>query len=185
MDLINLSKELMRKQTENNKAPAWLLTELAARKGRELAKKHNVEERLVVSSLYLAHTVFSPVWHDRIRRNHPKLSAEFAERHLKKWGVAEKEQKIIIDSILHHPDKAKPKTKMAEVVKNAECFKFVTVKGSLIWLHECGRRGYSFEDSVKKVLAKMQEKRVLLTLPDCMEDAEKECKMIEKIFSEK
>jgi len=62
MDIIKLSEELMRKQTQINKAPAWLLTELAIKKGKELSKKHDVSERLVLTSLYLAHTVFSPIW---------------------------------------------------------------------------------------------------------------------------
>ena len=54
MDTIKLSKELMRKQTQINKAPAWLLTELAIKKGKELSKKYDVDERLVLTSLYLA-----------------------------------------------------------------------------------------------------------------------------------
>ena len=62
MSLIIASKELMKKQTQKNKAPAWRLTEIAIKKGKELSKKHNVDERLVLTSLYLAHTVFNPIW---------------------------------------------------------------------------------------------------------------------------
>ena len=33
MNLVQLSKKLMHEQTKKNKAPAWLLTELAIKKG--------------------------------------------------------------------------------------------------------------------------------------------------------
>ena len=69
--MVELSKELMYKQREINKAPAWRLTELAIAKGKELARKYNEDERLILTSLYLAHTVFSPIWQGEIQKNHP------------------------------------------------------------------------------------------------------------------
>lgn len=172
MDLINLSKELMRKQTQKNKAPAWLLTEISTRKGQELAKKHHVDERLVVSSLYLAHIVFSPVWNSQVQKSHMFSSAKLAAKYLDRWGVSKQEKAIILNSVEAHHANVSAKSKVAEVVKNAECFKFVTIEGSLIWLHELGLRGIPFEKAVPKVLAKMEQKRKLLTLSDCRSEAE-------------
>ncbi|MBU0535762.1 MAG: hypothetical protein KKE20_02265, partial [Nanoarchaeota archaeon] len=183
MNLIKFSKDLMRQQTGKNKAPAWLLTELAVKKGKELAKKHDVDERLVVSSLYLAHTIFSPVWKDDIQKNHGKLSAKFVKPLLTEWGITPWDQDVILNSIESHGGEKPTKSKIAEVVKNAECFKFVTVQGSLIWLHECGVRGYSFEESVDKVIKKMEQKTRLLTMPDCIKEAEINCKKIKSLFS--
>ena len=183
MDLIKLSKDLMRQQTEKNKAPAWLLTELAVRKGKELAKKHGVDEKLVVSSLYLAHTIFSSVWKGEIQKKHGKLSAEFVRPFLEKWGVPEEDKNIILNAIEAHGGEMPVETKVAEIVKNAECFKFVTVHGSLIWLHECGIRGYPFDEAVDKVLEKMEQKRSLLTLPDCIKEAERNSKEIISLFT--
>lgn len=95
MNIVELSRDLMYQQTKINKAPAWRLTELAILKGKELAKKYEVNEKLVLTSLYLAHTVFSPIWAGEIQRNHTKLSAEFAKKYLDEWNVSEEEQKII------------------------------------------------------------------------------------------
>ena len=121
MNIVQLSKELMKKQTEENKSPSWLLTELAIKKGKELSKKHNVEERLVLTSLYLAHIIFSPIWNGDIQKNHPKLSADFAKPFLEKWNVNKEDQKIIINSIEAHHNKISTKSKVAEIMKNAEC----------------------------------------------------------------
>jgi hypothetical protein len=173
MRLIRNSKELMLIQTKKNKAPAWLLTEIAVEKGKELSKKFNVNEELIVTSLYLAHTVFSPFWKDKIQKNHPKLSAEFVRKFLVKWDVGEEEQDIILDAIMSHHSKDKPKTKISEIVRNAEGFKFLSIKGALVFLHELGKRGFSYEESLKMLIEKMDKKFELLTLDVCINDARK------------
>ena len=182
MNLVHLSRELMRKQTRKNNAPAWLLTELAVKKGRVLAKKYNVDEKLVVVSLYLAHTIFSSVWKGEIQKNHPGLSARFVKPYLQKWRVNKKDQSIILNAIESHHNKVPTKSKIAEIMKNAECFKFITIEGALIWLHDCGARRYSFDDSVKRVIEKMEQKHRLLTLKDCKREAEKNRQQILKLF---
>ncbi|HLD57646.1 MAG TPA: hypothetical protein VJA47_05030 [archaeon] len=182
MSLVENARQLMYKQTIKNKSPPWLLTELAIKKGKELSKKHKVDEKLVLASLYLAHTVFSNVWKGDIQKNHPKLSAKLVKKYLNKWGVNKEGQCIILNSIEAHHAKVPTKSLIAEVVKNAECFKFVTVEGSLIWLYELGRREIPFEESVDRVLEKMEQKRSLLTLKDCKKEAEKNCKEILRLY---
>jgi len=182
MNIVNLSRELMRKQTQKNKAPPLLLTEIIIKKGKELSNKHSVDERLVLTSLYLAHTIFSPIWKGEIQKNHSKLSADFVKKYLDEWKVNKQEQEIILNSIEAHHGKVPTKSKIAEVVKNAECFKFVTVEGSLIWLHELGLRQVPFEEAVDKVIEKMEQKRNHLTFPDCIKEAEENCNKILEIF---
>jgi hypothetical protein len=182
--LVEKARELMRKQTERNKSPAWLLTDMAVDKGRELARKHGADERLVVASLYLAHTVFDQEFLGEIQKKHTMLSTDFVKKHLDKWKVPEGDKKIILNSIRAHHDHIPTKSLEAEVMKNAECFKFVTLKGCLIFLHECGLRGDDFETAVGHVLKKVEQKRKLLTLPDCIKEADENIKTIRKIFSE-
>lgn len=182
MDIVEKARELMYKQTQINKSPAWKLTELAIEKGKELAKKYKEDERIILTSLYLAHTIFDRVWGGEIQKAHPKLSADFSKDYLKKWGVAEEEQQIILNSIQAHHNHVKTETKIAEIVKNAECFKFVTVEGSLIWLHELGIRQVDYDKAKQKVIKKMEQKRSLLTLEDCIKEAEINCKEIIKLF---
>ena len=182
MKLIEQSRDLMYQQTKINKAPAWKLTKLAILKGKELAEEYREDEKLILTALYLAHTVFSPIWAGEIQQNHPNLSAEFSKRYLKEWKVPEEEQKVILNSILAHHNGVKAETKIAEIVKNAECFKFVTVEGALIYLHEWGRRQVSYEEAKEKVIKKMEQKRKLLTLDKCIREAEKHCEEIVKLF---
>lgn len=161
------------------------MTELAILKGKELAEKYHEDERLILTSLYLAHTVFSPIWAGEIQQNHPNLSAEFSKKYLDEWNVSEDEQKIILNSIRAHHDGVKTETQIAEIVKNAECFKFVTVEGALIYLHEWGLRQVPYDEAREKVLKKMEQKRKLLTLDECIKEAEKNCQEIKKLFHHK
>jgi len=181
-NIVDLSKNLMQRQTRKNKAPSWLLTEIAINKGEALAKKYKTDKKLVLTSLYLSHIIFNPVWKGSIQKNHPAMSADFAKKYLNKWQVSKNKQEIILDSIRNHHNKTKSKSKVAEIVKNAECFKFVTLEGALIFLHDLGKRNISFDEASKRVLTKMKEKKGLLTLNDCKKEAEKNCKEILKIF---
>lgn len=182
-DIVKLSRELMYQQTQMNKAPAWRLTEHAIKKGKELAEKYQEDERLILTSLYLAHTVFSPIWSGEVQQNHTRLSAEFSKQYLEKWNVSEEEQRIILNAILAHHNNVETETKVAEIVKNAECFKFVTVQGALIYLHEWGLRQVSYDEAREKVLKKMEQKRKLLTLDECIKEAEENCEEIVRLFN--
>lgn len=62
MDIVKQARDLMYSQTQINKAPSWRLTEIAINKGKKLAKKYNENEKLILTSLYLAHTVFDQEW---------------------------------------------------------------------------------------------------------------------------
>jgi len=182
MNTIKLARDLMYARTKLNKAPSWLLTELAVRKGAKLAKKYRVDPEIVQISLYLAHTIFSRVWQGKIQEHHEQLSANFVKPYLKKWQVSPAKQDIILNAIEAHHAKRTTKSKAAEVVKNAECFKFVTVEGALISFHEFGIRGISMKESVSKVIQKMEQKLKLLTLSECKKEAAVNCREIRRIF---
>jgi len=172
----------MLKQTRKNKAPAWELTEIVIQKGKNLSKKYNANTNLVLIALYLAHIKFSKKVGGKIQKNHEKLSARLAGKYLRKWGVDEKKIEIILNSIRSHHDKEKGKSIEAEVMKNAECYKFLTIIGALALLHNMGERGESFRKSMKYVIKKMKQKERLLTIPECKFEAKKNIKEIESIF---
>lgn len=67
-------------------------------------------------------------------------------------------------------------------MKNAECYKFITIRGALALLHNMGERGESFVKSMKYVIKKMRQKEKLLTLHECKAEAKENIKKIESIF---
>jgi hypothetical protein len=127
--------------------------------------------------------MFSPVWEGRVQKNHERLSSVFVFPYLRKWHVASKDIPVIQNVIEAHHDRIRGTSKLAEVVKNAECMKFVTVEGALYYFHELGKRGLTPELSAQRVLLKMKQKLGYLTLPDCISIAKKNCKVIEQLFN--
>jgi len=79
-DFVERARQLMLEQTEKNRAPSWLLTELAVEKGRQLAKKHDVSEEAGLQAL----DEFEDKWKDKYayaikswRTNWPRLATFF------------------------------------------------------------------------------------------------------------
>lgn len=162
--LVELSKKLMHRQTKKNGAPPWRLTEIAVAKGKVLSKKYKVDSELVITALYLAHTIFSKIVQDNIQKNHEDLSANFAEKYLKKWKVSPTKRNIILNCIRAHHEKVKTESKIAEVMKNAECFKFITIEGALVYIHHLGTRNIPFEKAIYLANAKAKQKLSYITL---------------------
>ena len=107
-------------------------------------------------------------------QKHPEeLSAKFAEKYLKKWKVPAAKQEIILNAIRAHHNKVKTESKIAEVMKNAECFKFIQVEGALIHLHHLGTRGILFEKAVAVVKAKAKQKFDYISLKEIKPEARK------------
>lgn len=167
---IKEAKELMYNQTIKNGAPSWLITMLAVNVGKELAREFYVDENIVVLTLYLQHLVFDPITNGEIQKNHPNLSAQYVEDNklLEKWNIPENDRSIILEAIRNHHKKEKSSHLIVEVIKNAECQKFITIEGALIWLHELGLRGYDFDKAKELVFYKMEQKKSLLTLNECI-----------------
>lgn len=180
------ARDLMHKQTLKNKAPSWILTELAQEVGKELAEEFNVDKDIVLLTLYLQHLVFDNIIGGETQNKHPELSAKFVieNKLLEKWDIPLEDRSIIIEAIKSHHQTKKSENLIVEVIKNAECQKFVTIKGALIWLHELGLRGYDFEKSKELVFYKMNQKKQLLTLEKCAKKGSINCKKIKEMFGD-
>ena len=172
----------MRARTAKNRAPPWPLTELAVKKGKELAARHRADSRLVVAALYLAHTVFDETPRSETQRDHVRLSAAFAEQRLIEWDVPARERAIILNAIRAHHAKEPMQSKEAEVVRNAECFKFLSVDAASAFLDDLARRGMSRADAVAYFREKIAQKRALLTFEECMREADANIREIERRF---
>lgn len=175
-NIVAKARNLMAQQTKKNGAPAWALTEIAVNYGERLAEKYKVDKNVVLVSLYLAHTIFSTKIKGKVQQSHERLSADFAKKNLRKWKVSEQDIGKVVNSILCHHNKCAPTSLEAEVMKNAEFFKFLTIKGALVLTHDVGGRGLSFEKSVNFAKYKAAEKLSYVSLPSVRAIARKNYK---------
>lgn len=180
--IIQKAKDLMLTQTKLNGAPAWPLTEIAVKKGRDLAKRHSAREDLVVTALYLAHTIFSTEINGPIQQKHRLLSADFADNFLKEQGVSSDDREVIQNAILAHHGHIPTEFLESEVMKNAEGFKFLSLEGAHIFLEDLQARGLTLEQAKKEVIRKMNQKFEYLTLPDCIDEAKRNMTVIKELI---
>lgn len=170
-ETIIAAKKLMKDQTKKNGAPVWRLTEIAVDRGRKLAKKYGAIEDLVVISLYLAHTVFSKDIGGEIQQNHMFLSADFADNFLASRGLPINERNKVKNAIQAHHGQIEAESLEAEIVKNAEGFKFLSLEGAKEFLLDLQARGMNKEQAKKELIRKMKQKFGYLTLSDCISEA--------------
>lgn len=163
----------MRRQTVRNGAPVWQLTKTAVAKGRQLARKYDVDSEAVVLALYLAHIKFDKEVGGPIQKDHMSLSAESASKYLEGREYPKDKIDIVLEAIRDHHKPGKPKSLLAEVMKNAECYKFITWSGTKIYYDDLIRRGYSRSRSDELVRLKFQQKKDILTFSECIAEAER------------
>jgi len=173
----------MRERTEINGAPAWGLTELAIANGIVFARAYGVDPALVQAALYLAHIVFSKERGSEIMNNHMVLSAREAEEKLIEWNVApELAAKIGRAIELHHSPEDSGDI-YYEVVKNAECFKFLTAEGIRIFIADLKNRGMSEIEIREYARYKTRQKYGYLTLHQARIKADAKIPEIEGILN--
>lgn len=182
-DFIDKARELAKQQCEKNHAPAWGLTELAVKKGRFLAKKYAVNAELVTIALYLAHSIFNEERGGPVQQRHTTASAEFAKHFLLEWGVPDHDRAIILNAIEAHHGQVATASKEAEIMKNAECFKFLSLEGISLFLADMRRRGMTHDEAAEYAMDKMNQKTQLLTLEDCKQEAGRNRELILKVLS--
>jgi glycerophosphoryl diester phosphodiesterase len=183
--VIEKARALMLERTKTNGAPAWGLTELAVAKGDELAQAYDVDASLVKVALYLAHIVFSKERNSETMNNHMVFSAREAEIKLLEWGVSVELVEEIKKAIELHHNPIDSGNIYYEVVKNAECFKFLTAEGVRIFMADLKARGLSESEIQEYVHYKIKQKYGYLTLDKAKLEAEVALPEIEKVLNSK
>lgn len=181
-NIIAAARRYMGQRTKQNKVPAWLLTEIAIAKAKELFLYYpKANKQIVLAALYLAHTHFGI--ERRQQHGHVVKSAALAKKFLKKFRVSQEFTNKVINSIEAHHGHVPCESVEAEIVKNAEAFKFLTLKGALVMLHDCGIRGWNFEKSRDYTLFKMEQKYKSVTLSRCKREAIRARGLIKKTLN--
>ncbi len=184
-EVIDKARALMQERTRLNGAPSWGLTELAIAQGKELAQEYGVDVSLITTALYLAHVVFSTDRNSEAMKKHMILSAKEAEEKLSEWGVAPDLISKIRKAIELHHTVGDSGDLFCEVMKNAECSKFLTVEGIKIFITDLTwQRDMTPEEAREYARYKMQQKLSYLTLDKVRRAADAQIPAIEALLSE-
>lgn len=184
MDIVEEARKLAREMSESyGRTPPFDHTEFIVKKGQELAKKLNVDVKIVTVSCYLIDVGLSKAYQEGKIKEHVKMSSEIAKEFLKKFNLSEKDKEKIINCIEAHHGRVKHNCIESEIVKNADNFRFLDPTGLFISLYHAQETGRSLSEWVKIATEKVEEKYKLVTLNICKKEAEENYKIIKEFLN--
>lgn len=142
------------------------LNELALKEGARLASIYHADEDVVLIALSLMDSKLP----EAVRLNSPKKHVEMSieackDIFLNVEDLDETKKKNILKCIEEHHGVEKEFYSIeSEVVANADCYKFLSPKGIMIYASILGRRLNDFEEEWNQLEKKMDEKIKNLTL---------------------
>jgi len=163
--------------------------DLSMQKGLELAKKLQADENLVRAGVALMDIRLgyaAKVANDQ--PGHVKYCVEFAETLLKEFGVDEPYYATLINCVAaHHKVKTADynpfETIEAEIVANADCYRFIHPRGVMSFHATAVKRGLDHDAALKLVESKLDEKYGIMTLPAVKEELEPYYKAFKDILT--
>lgn len=160
------------------------LSEIANFTSQLLAKKMKVDKDTVLLGTILSDIKLGECLREGKYAEHVKRSSDAAKIFLTENNVDIKTIKIIVSCIeLHHGTKKYP-YKEAEIVANADCYKFLSQKGIMYSMHMYAKRSQNALETVTLLESKMEEKYKIVSIPECKKELEPNYKYFKKIIGE-
>ncbi len=182
MDIKEESRKLAIEFSEKYGIPSFEGTEVAVKKGLEMAKKLGADERIVTVSCYLMDNGLGEARKRGNMKEHVKISIENAKNFLERFDLSKEDKKKIINSIEAHHGEIKHICIESEIVKNADNFRFLDLKRFIGEIYEGSNKGMSLKEIIKFLNRKVEEKHNLVTLDVCREEAEENYKIIKNLL---
>ena len=149
-----------------------------------LAEEHDANVDLVLIGILLMDIKLSEAIKMNKRPEHTKMSSDFAKEFLKDYDLTDEERKIIINSIEAHHGKVPFESIEAEVCANADCYRFIHPLGVFTTAEMLAKRDLPFQEQIKKLKEKLDEKYNILSLPKAKEELLEYYEIYSKHFDE-
>ncbi|MFZ2664288.1 MAG: hypothetical protein WAX66_02915 [Patescibacteria group bacterium] len=180
-DLVKTAQESIYKEIQETGTPPKLQIDLSYEVGIKLAKNLNANVNVVKIGTLLMDLLIGRAIKENRQNEHIQMSLEGANAILKRFNIKENIKENIRHCILEHHGVKKFYSVESEICCNADCYKFLSIRGFLYAVRFM--RDMPFEDLVKLLSAKFNEKSNALTLDICKEELKKEQVVISDILN--
>ena len=182
-EMVKKAEEFALSEIEKYGLPPKFLFVSASENALRLAKKLNVDENIVGISIWLIDVKLPQALKEGKQPEHVKMSSEATKNFLEQFNLDENTKNKIINCVEGHHKGVEWVCKEAEIVANADCYKFLLLKNWLKFLSNLLKREMSFEEALKYAEAKADEKWSILSLDICKKELEPDYKLIKEICS--
>jgi len=168
-EIIEKAREYVKNETGNAVRP---LFNIANKAGQELAEKLNADKDIIMLGTLLMDVKLKQAMKEDRVSEHVEMSIEAAKEFLGQFDLGEDVKNKILKCVEEHHGRDEFDSLESEICCNADCYKFLSVKGFLRYLCILSERENDFQKAVEGVLAKMNEKQKALSLDICKQELE-------------
>ncbi|MCL2354974.1 MAG: hypothetical protein FWC68_03760 [Oscillospiraceae bacterium] len=158
------------------------LYNIAMNKGIELAKHYNANIDVVKIGLSLMDCKLPKAQVDGTPEKHVEMSVDATKELLKKYSIDNDIKATIINCVEAHHGTKEYISIEAEIVANADCYKFIHPKGVFTFASMLGRRFNNRTKELEQLKYKLEEKYQTLSLDKAKEELEEYYKQFKEML---
>lgn len=174
------ARKLAYSETEKNGTPPIPILNLSTEKGKKIAKKLGANIDIVEAGTLLMDCALGRALKENRLKDHVKMSFNLANGLLEKHSLSKEVKENIRHCILEHHGVKKFYSLESEICCNADCFRFVSIKGFVMQARY--GRNMSFEDMTSLLKKKTDEKWNALSLDVAKKEITPQYEVILKIL---
>ena len=155
--------------------------DIANKKGKELAALLRVDSDIVQIGTRLMDLKLGEAFSKGKPGEHLKIGSKTAKKFLLQFKLPKEVVGKIINCIEGHHGKGW-KCKEAEIVANADCYRFLHPRGVFAYIKSLDKRFDNLNDALSQIEKKSEEKLKILSLDICKEELEPAYKAIKELI---
>ncbi|MDR3293394.1 MAG: hypothetical protein LBT20_04740 [Clostridiales bacterium] len=173
-----------KKEIEEFGLPTKRHYDLSLEYGIELAKRLRVDVDVVRAGVALMDIKLGQSAKEGKQPQHVEICKQFTEELLHSFGVQEPLFTQLVNCVEAHHGKVPFASLEAEIVANADCYRFIHPRGVMSFYATVIKRGNEHDAALKAVKAKLDEKKGILSLKEAKDDLEKYYNWFDTIIEE-
>lgn len=155
---------------------------LSMEKGVEIAQKLNADVQLVRAGIALMDIKLGQAAKEGKQPQHVAICKEYAEGLLKELGVDEPHYSQLVNCVAAHHGAIPFSSIEAEIVANADCYRFIHPRGVMSFHATAVKRGNDHDDALRVVEGKLDEKYGIMSLEVVKEELDPYYKVFKAIL---
>jgi hypothetical protein len=170
-------------ETERFGLPTKLHLDISLQKGREIANALGADQSIVVVGVCMMDIKLGEAFKLNRQPEHVKMSVNAAREFLSKFNIDQESIRKILNSVEAHHGAVPFDSIEAEIVANADCYRFIHPLGVFHYIGTLTKRNLSIEQVIAGAESKLNEKRQILSLDYCKAELEPFYESFKQLFS--
>ena len=135
-----------------------------------LAKLYGVDKNICKAGIALADIKVGYCMKNGLWSKHIDYGYKYSEEILDGLDVDEQTKKSLLHCVLAHHGDIEYESIVSEIVANSDCYRFLTPAGIVAYFQFASQKTSNQNDAIDMVIAKMTEKKNIVSLPESKEE---------------